>query len=384
MEKIISKIFLSIFLILIIQFAYFGLTTTPAVINESDSLAYHIPIARNLAKFNFTPPNVPQGLGYYPASSEIVLAALIFLHIPLNLFGVFALILLFYFARRVGESFGLTKEMATVFAGSAATLQSVLRWPLTQTVDIWLAVFFLAALYLLKTPTKPLSYFLKLGTALGFLMGAKYSGILYGIILLIIFGREAFAKIKLRQFVYFLTPLSILGLSWYIRNYFLTGNLFYPANFLWFSGSPEFPVSSFLSWTAAGNIIQNPKFLVNFVSALNSEFPVWFLTLIFPLVVIVRKIPENVSRLTLLGGAMFLVFLFILPVWPGIEISNLRFIYPTLSVLILSVFLLFKNHSEKLAIFALLIAFISVLNIGYHPKILAPALLISFYWIFKS
>lgn len=382
MEKLISKIFLALFLILAIQFAYFGLTTTPDSVNESDSLAYHIPIARELSRFNFAPPRLSQGLGFYPASSEIILAVLMFLHIPLNLFGVFALILLFYFSRRVGESFGLSRDMSVVFAGSVTTLQSVLRWPLTQTVDIWLAVFFLAGLYLLKSPSKSLAYFLKLGVALGFLAGAKYSGLLYAAILLLVFGRGTFVKVNFRQTVFFLLPLFLIGFSWYVRNYILTGNPFYPANFLWFLGSPDFPKTSFFTWTAAGNTLRNPKFLGNLIAALNSEFPVWWLTLIFPLIVVVRKTPKDVSRLTLLGGAMFLIFLFILPVWPGIEISNLRFIYPTIAVLILSLFLLLSKYKEKLSVFCLLVAFIAVPNLSYHPKLLVPALFISFYWIF--
>jgi hypothetical protein len=162
----------------------------------------------------------------------------------------------------------------------------------------------------------------------------------------------------------------------------LIGNPIYPANFLFFKGNPDFPVSNFLSWTVIGNIIQNPKFFLSFISALNSEYPVWWLTLIFPLIIVARKGSNEVSRLTLLGGAMFLVFLGILPVWPGIEVSNLRFIYPTMSVLILSIFIIFKQYSEKLGIFALLITFISVVNIDFHPKILAPALLVSFYLVF--
>lgn len=212
MQKVISKIFLAVVLILVIQFAYFGITTSIAGIYEGDSAAYHIPIAQQLAHFNFLPPNIPQGLGFYPAASELILATLIILHIPINLFGVFALILLFYFAKKVGESFGLTREMAIIFTGCVATMQSVLRWPLTQTVDIWLAVFFLASLYLLKNPQKTLSYFLKLGIALGFLIGVKYSGAIYGIILLIVYGKEALSKINFKQIVYFIIPVFLIGL----------------------------------------------------------------------------------------------------------------------------------------------------------------------------
>lgn len=383
-EKLISKIFLALFLILVIQFAYFGITTTPISVNESDSLAYHIPIAQSLSKFNFVPPVLPRGLGFYPASSEIILALLIFLHIPLNIFCVFGLILLFYFAKKVGEAFGLSKDLSIVFAGSLATLQSVIRWPLTQTVDIWVAVFFLSSLYLLKNPSKSLSYFLKLGISLGFLIGAKYSGIIYGALLLVVFGKNMVSNLNIRRFVYLFIPLALIGMSWYIRNYFITGNPLYPANFLMFSGNPDFPKANFMSWTLLGNIIQNPKYFFKFLEALNSEFPVWWLTLIFPLMIVIRKSSAEVSKLVLLGGAMFLVFVSILPVWPGIEVSNLRFIYPTISVLILSVFLLFKKSPDKIAVFSLLITFISIINLDYHPKILVPALLVSFWWVFRK
>lgn len=384
MAKFAAKIFLVIFGVLLIQFIYFGLTSTPASINESDSLAYHIPIAQNMAKLNFLPPSSAQGLGYYPAAAELILSLFVLLHLPLNLFGVLGFMMLFLVCFKVGESFGLGKERAIIYAGSVATLQSVLRWPLTQTVDIWLAVFFLAALYFLKKGGNSVGYYLKLGISLGLLVGTKFSGILFCIPLLLIFGKNIFKNINLLKLLSFLIPVTLLGLSWYIRNYILTGNPLYPANFLFLKGSPGFPVISYSDWTLAGNVIKNPRFFLYFLQSLNTEFLFWSLSLIFPIYVFVKHLKNEVGKLSLLGFSVFAIFVFILPYWVGIDVSNLRFLYPAVASIILSVFLFLKDCPEVLLSFSLITAAFSITNMAFHPKIILFGFAVSFYLVFLS
>ena len=185
--NILSKIALFIFVVLTIQFIYFGITTSLQGIYEKDSIIFHIPIAQEISKLIFLPANLSLGLGYLPATAESILSLFILLHLPLNLFNVLAFVLLFIVSKKVSESFGVTKEMSIIYAVSVVTLQSVLRWPLTQSADIWVAVFFLATLYFLVNPKPTNKHYLLLGFSSGMLVGAKFSGLPFLAILLIFF-----------------------------------------------------------------------------------------------------------------------------------------------------------------------------------------------------
>ncbi len=384
-EKIISKIFFALVLILFFYFLYFGITTTPAQLRESDSLAYHIPIAQKLTSGSFLPPDLPLGLGHYPAVAETILSLFIILGLPLNTFNVLGFAFLFYFSKKTGESFGLSKEVSVIFAVSIVTLQSVLRWPLSQTVDIWLAAFFLAALYFLMSVKRDVSDFFKLGVALGFLVGTKYSGLFYAIALMAIFGKTFLQKVQITKIIALVTPLTFLGFSWYFRNYLLTGNPFYPGNFWFFQGHPDFPRTDFVNWTLGGNIVKNSTILWKFIEAEVSEFLGWVLALALPLYAFVkRKIANNILSLCQLGVLTFFIFIFILPTWPGIIVSNLRFTYPTMASLILAAFLMFKKHSPELFSFSLLNVMGAVINLSYHPKLFLLVLLPVFYIVFVN
>ena len=74
-DGFVTSLILAITVFFFINFFYLGVTTTPEQINESDSLAYHIPLAQSLAKGKFlAPPDLDQGLGYYPAIGESILS----------------------------------------------------------------------------------------------------------------------------------------------------------------------------------------------------------------------------------------------------------------------------------------------------------------------
>lgn len=380
-KDFVAKIFFSLFIIFTIQFLYFGITTTPEILNESDSLIYHIPIAKGFSEGNFIPPKILQGLGFYPSASELILAVFILLRIPLNTFGILAFVLLFYFAKKTAETFGLSKETSIIYAGSIVTLQSVLRWPLNQTVDIWLAVFFLASLYLFKRPAQEDKYFLSLGIANGFLIGTKYSGLPFLLILILIFGGELFHKINFRKLLIYLIPVLVFGLSWYFRNTLLTGNPLYPANFFFLQGDPEFSRVDSASWSVLGNIFKHPAFLLKFFEALIGEFLVWCFTFFVAIYVLwKRNFSKEVFKLSLVGMLTFLIFLIFLPASP--IVSNLRYIYPSIFVLVLSTFLMFKRKLELLFALCFISAIFSVINLSYHPKILVLSFIPTFYFVF--
>ncbi len=379
-KTFVAKIFLTLFVVLTIQFLYFGITTTPEFLHESDSLVYHIPIAREFAKGNFMPPKIYQGLGFYPSASELILSIFVFLKLSLNTFGVLAFISLFFIAKKVAEVFGVSKETAIVYAGVIVTLQSVLRWPLTQTVDIWLAVFFLASLYLLKKTGQTYKYFLSLGIVNGFLIGTKYSGLPFFLILICIFGKEVFTKIDFRKLIIYLIPVLIFGFSWYIRNFALTGNPLYPASLPYLMGDVTFTQqdSSILT-----TIIKDPLFILKIIEATFSEFLVWSFVLILPLYIFWNKsYSKEIYNLNLVGMLVFIVFVLFLPSSP--IVSNLRYIYPAISVLVLSVFLIFKNKESLLFAVCLMSAMFSLVNLDYHPKVLILSLIPTFYLVFVN
>jgi hypothetical protein len=380
--RFLAKVSLSLSLVLIIQFLFFGLVSNPDAINESDSLVYHIPIAAHLARGSFVPPDVAQGIGFYPGAAEAVLAIFILLNLPLNTYGVLGFALLFYFSKKVAQAFGVSKDLAIIYAGTIVTLQSVLRWPLTQTVDILQNVFFLISLLLLKNPSPSIKYFVILGTFNGLLIGSKYSGFPYFVILILVFGKPILEKLNVRRLLAYLFPAFVFGLSWYVRNFLLTGNPLYPANLPFLVGNPDFYRSDSLTWSVLGNVIKNPPFLWEFLVAMISEYLGWAAVFLLPLAFFrKKKLDKDVSKLILSGLLVFIVFLTLLLAIP--IVSNMRYIYPAMSTLILAAFLLLRRkYLEHLMAFSIIMAIFSLLNLSYHPKLLILAFIPVFYFVF--
>jgi hypothetical protein len=376
-----ARLLVTIFVVVVAQFLYLGITTTPESINESDSLTYHIPIARSISRGDFYPPELLGGLGFYPAASEVLLSGLMVLGISLNVYGTIGLLCLFLIGRKVAKSFGLHNAMAIIYGVSIAMMQSVLRLPLAQTIDIWLAVFFLASLDLLKNPQRNNLYFLKLGICGALVIGSKYSGIPYYLALLMLFGQEAFKKIRFSQLFVYLVPVLVLGLSWYIRNYLLTNNPLYPANFLFLKGYPNSSEADSAQWSVIGNILTNPRFMWSFAEALISEYLLWIGVFLLPIYIWWKKIDSLlVTRLSRLGMIIFCVFLLFLPALP--IVSNLRYLFPAVFVLTLAFFLLLKGKENLTCAMATVSTIFAVMNLPYQPKILMLAFVPAFYFIF--
>ena len=380
--NLISKICLFIFVVLTIQFIYFGISTSVQGVYEGDSIIFHIPIAQEISKLNFLPANLSLGLGYIPATAEAILSLFILLHLPLNLFNVLAFVLLFTVSKKMSESFGVTKEISTIYAVSVVTLQSVLRWPLTQSNDIWVAVFFLATLYFLVNPKPTNKHYLLLGLFSGMLVGSKFSGLPFLAILLIFFGKSAFQKINIAKILLFLIPLFVFGFSWYIRNYILTGNPVYPVGIFSISGSPDYANLGSSNWSIAANIINNPAYILKVINALLSEFFIWVLVLTLPVYLLIKKNRDKVlGKLSIIGILIFIIFIF---TFPAVSIvSNMRHIYPLMAILVLQAFIFFEKRKLQMAAFSLLATIFPLMNLDYHPKILMLAFIPAFYFIFK-
>lgn len=371
MVKTISRLSLIIVLFLFALFAYKGLITKPW---EGDSLAYHIPIAKTILNGEFlNPVNDGYGLEFYPGASEALLAIFILLRIPLSLFNLLSWILLFFLAKRLGITLGLKKDLAQIFSVGVVCLPSVLRLITTQTIDIWLAVFFVASLILLETPEKKIPYFLKLGFTLGMLVGTKYSGVLFALLLIIFYSKKLLPHLNVKRVISFALPFSLFGLFWYVRNYILTGNPIYPATFLIFQGLENFYL---LNWQPWKTLLFYDNGLPLMIQALISEFLLWSLLLFFPLFVLLKKAqsvaPMAARKLAFLGFINFIIYLF-LPSWPENIVSDLRYTYPAFVPLMFSAFLTAQENRKDA--FISLLAFLNIIavlpQLDYYPKLFA-------------
>ncbi len=352
----VAKLF---FVFIFVYFFYKGITTLPW---EGDSLAYHLPIARNLLSGKYT--NFQSLLEYYPGASEIILAALMATHVPLNLFNLFGWLFLFAVCYKLARHFGLQKESSIVFSAAVAMLTSVVRLIPTQTVDIWLAAFYLYSVLLLERPKNTWRYYLLLGTSVGMVVGSKYSGPLFTLPLIVLYGPRFIRKINIK-WIASLLPICILGLSWYFRNWYFMGAPLYP------SSSDSFRLLNWQLWKTP-LLLPNGTFLL--IQALLSEYLIWIIS---PIIALKTKI----SPLKFLGFANLAICMF-LPTWPENIISDLRYTYVAFIPLVLVTFLSFQdnNRSEEISLAAILAMISVVPQLDYFPKlfVLVPAVLLLF------
>jgi len=192
---------------------------------EGDSIVYHIPAAKNIVNGNFiTQKNVSKTAVslWYPEASEAILGLFILFKIPLNLFNVLAIFIFFVVLYKLGRLLLKDKNISIIYACSIVNSYGVLRLSHTQNIDIWLAIYFLLLILFLEKPKNKNSYFLLLGIFSGFLIGTKYTGPLYFLILSVFYFKNFIKYIDFHRVILFLIPFSFLGLFWYIRNLILT------------------------------------------------------------------------------------------------------------------------------------------------------------------
>ncbi|MDO8487981.1 MAG: hypothetical protein Q7S31_01570 [bacterium] len=326
----------------LIYFTYIGLTTLPW---EGDSLAYHLPISELIIRGKiFGPQLFSPSYFYYPATAETLLAGMLKVGLPANLFNMVGWIILFLLCRKLG---------GTVFAAAIVLLPSVVRLISTQTVDIWLAVFWLGS-WLALVKRHP-----AVGLLLGLLSGTKYSGLLYAAVLWLFYSREISLNLILGWLVG--------GGFWYVRNWMWMGNPVYPATVGIWPGDPQFKL---LNWPAWMTVVRQP---VHFLVSLISEFLIWPIA-------ILATIKPQVSRLMWLAAANFGVYL-ILPSWPENTLSDLRYVYPAVIPAILAVFRVWPRWAE-IATFVSGLAVLTQLN--YHPKLFVVYILLVSIWSLRK
>lgn len=390
----IVNISLSLVFLIFSNYFFSAFVTKPLL---GDSTDYHIPIANSILNGQFLSIQDPTNpFMYYPGSSNAILSLFILFHIPLNLFGLLGWILLFFLCKKLGIYFGLSKQLSLLFATSICTSLSVVRQIPTQSVDMWIAVFFVWSIVLLEMPKRNISYFLMLGFSLGMLFGTKYSGPLFTGVLVIVYLKKTIEYLSFQRVIVFLSSFSLFGLVWYIKNAILKGNPLYPANFFIFKGQENFPSQDWMLWKIPIYFPDNIPVLIN---GLISEYTVWSFSIIIALLYLgfslIRKTTLTLPLKKILTiGILVGIASLLLPIAPLYKtedfhiFSDMRYLFNLFIPFILAVFLIAQ---DKKLVF--LVGFITLLNTiivmhypQYRPKIylFSTAIIILKYYKFEK
>ena len=365
--KTVAKV--SLFIVLYLLLYHFYVALRIKILPwEGDSIDYHIPIAKFILNGQFFAPSAEIHQQYYPGASELILAAFMFLHIPLNLYNVFAWIILFFVCIKLARVFNLDYYFAMLFATTVVTLNTIVRWLLTQTIDIWLVNFFILSLVLLERPKKSILYFVWLGIFLGMFLGSKYTAIGFFIVLIAFYSNNLLRFLDLKRFAGFLVPFSILGIFWYARNYMLLGNPVYPLNFLFFQGEKLFTDNI---WSVT---LAHP---IQMVNAFIAEYRIWSVAVVFTPIVLFYLIRSKIANIDvikkvfLLGIINFIFY----PFFPTsnqewIMVSSLRYSYTAFILIILGFFMIAERFNKRELISYIAIGNMILLHpLTYYPKL---------------
>lgn len=349
MKRVVWGLWLGVFG----YFVWWG-ATHPAW--EGDSLAYHIPVARMinegkwLEKASFVEPWF-----YYPAMGETLLAGWMAVGFPINWYNLAGWVILTGLVFGLGRRVGLSKDLAGVAAVAVAMWPTIIRLIPTQTVDIWLAVWWVGAALKLSISNYQLPIrrrkhnWVILGVCLGMLIGTKYSGLLFAAALMGVFWSRWW-KEGLDN-LYWIMPMMVVGGFWYVRNWLLTGNpmpLFGNDYFAMF-GTPVLVVAR----SGIGTML----------SGLVSEYLVWAGLLLLPIWIRNKWVGVGILN--------FLIYFWLLPSRPESFVSGLRYTLVAFIPLLVVGFkwLAKKGERETLAVVAILGMAAGLTQLDYHPKL---------------
>lgn len=370
---VIAKIMLFVFFLAVLGFFYRGVTEKQIVSED-----YNVPIVRQIIAGKFIHVVTDNPYLHYPASSHVIMAALVLLGLPVNLLGLISWLALVIICRQLGLSFGLNKIMSLIFSLTFCFTLSVIRTVADQSIDKWLCFWFVWSLLLLHRPIPTRKFSLLLGFTLGMLVGTKYSGPLFFIALGVVYWPTLLKFSRLSTILAF----TVSGLFWYIRNFIFYHNPLYPGNFPFLKGAPGFVNQDWYLWKVP---VYYPPGLIQLLNAYLSEYLIWSLAWIPILFFFFRHreiLDPTLKKLGRLILAIGVVSLFLPITTPfAIEyfhtVSDMRYIYILVVPQVLFIFLLASKFKVNFQL--ALISFLNILPsfsfIGLYPKIFLLGLL---------
>jgi hypothetical protein len=215
-------------------------------IKEYDSLAFHLPVmAKWYQTGSFTMLEQFSQISRYPYNWEVLCTLYLMPfreYFSTSFSNVIAWVLFGLSVYLLAIKIGAARIHSLAASSLVMTLPIVLRNVNTMHIDLPFAAFFMAALYLIvhSIHTRSLGYLSLFLAALGMLAGIKTSGLIYGMILVVVFALMA---LRLKYFEksplnFSLEPNSaaipfgimgglsflLLGGFWYLRNFIQLGN----------------------------------------------------------------------------------------------------------------------------------------------------------------
>lgn len=369
-----AKIFLVIFVFFVSITLYRGIIVSPA---EGDSVDYHIPIAKSFLTGDIiTGVNIsaPRYTRFYPANAEGLLSLFIAANIPLGLYNVLGIIVLFCLSLIIGRIFCLSVDESIIFAVTISLLNGVMRWADTQIIDIWIVNFLLLTIIILEKLSTSVNSYLSLGLSIGFLLGMKFNTPFIIIGVISVYWKKIFKNCSITKLIVFVIPIILLGLIWYIRNYIYVGNPFYPQKFLSFPGD----VTTVASTSVFKVITHSLDGLLGTLNAFISEIQLFAFVILFTVSVSYFK-KDNLRekklpyRLLAMSFPIIIIGLFLPSSYTveNIMISSVRYFMSACVLLILFCFVVFK-HLNKMR-YITITALLGILSIefpyGYFPKL---------------
>jgi hypothetical protein len=168
---------------------------------------------------------------YYPSNAELLYAFILlvsgddaFVELSQFFHGIFVSLIIYAFLRRINAKHEISIfSLPITFAIPAVFLQSV-----TTYNDLILAAYLLCSFYFIyRLCEKPPKYWrIFTSISLGLLLGIKYTAAIYTIIIFLI--SLARRELRSRRLYYIFLGSLLFGGYWYLRNFILTGNPFYP------------------------------------------------------------------------------------------------------------------------------------------------------------